>query len=97
MELTKVLLRPLVTEKSTELREQAPGRVAFLVHPDANKLEIRRAVETVFNVTVLKVNVVRSRPRDFLRQGRRLVHENGCKKAYVTLAPDNKIEYFEGA
>ncbi len=97
MELTQVLIKPLVTEKASELREQVQERLSFLVHPDANKIEIKRAVENIFNVTVLKVNVVRMKPRDYLRQGRQLRHVSGYKKAYVTLAKDNKIEYFEGA
>ncbi len=97
MELTQVLIKPLVTENASALRESVEPRLSFLVHPDANKIEIKRAVETIFNVTVVKVNVVRTKPRDYLRQGRHLRHVSGFKKAYVTLAAGNKIEYFEGA
>ncbi len=97
MDLSHVLRKPLITEKTTELHTSVAERVAFMVHPEANKAEIARAVETYFNVKVVKVNVVKSKPRDYLRQGRRLAHEAGGKKAYVTLAKDNKIEYFEGA
>lgn len=57
MELTQVLLKPRITEKVTELKTDG-NTVAFLVHPKANKLEIKKAVETAFNVTVLDVNVV---------------------------------------
>lgn len=97
MELTQVLIKPLVSEKNTALREVVNERVCFIVHPDANKAEISRAVETVFGVKVVKVNVVRAKVREYLRQGRRLCHASGYKKAYVTLAKDQKIEYFEGA
>lgn len=97
MELTQVLIKPLVTEKASALREQIAERLTFLVHPDANRIEIQRAVETIFNVKVVKVNVVKSKARDYLRQGRQLRHVSGAKKAYVTLAAGNKIEYFEGA
>ena len=52
MELTQVLIKPLVSEKNTALREVVNERVVFMVHPDANKAEISRAVETVFGVKV---------------------------------------------
>ncbi|MBU3831392.1 MAG: 50S ribosomal protein L23 [Candidatus Desulfovibrio faecigallinarum] len=98
MELTQVLIKPLISEKSTALQNDANAkRVTFLVHPDANKAEIRRAVETVFGVKVLKVNVVRGKARDYVRQSRRQCHQAGYKKAFVTLPKESKIEYFEGA
>lgn len=95
MELTQVLLKPRVTEKTTELRDDA-NRVVFLVNPDANKVEIKKAVEASFGVTVLSVNVIRIRPRDRYRQGRVIGRRPGYKKAVVTLAEGDKIEYFEG-
>lgn len=49
MDHTQILLRPVVTEKATFLRDGA-NQVAFFVHPDANKIEIKKAVETAFNV-----------------------------------------------
>lgn len=95
MELTQVLLKPLVTEKSTELRQDA-NRVVFLVHPAANKVEIKKAVEDAFGVDVLGVNVIRIQPRVRARQGRTVGMKPGYKKAVVTLAEGAKIEYFEG-
>ena len=72
MELTQVLIKPLISEKSTALLNKANAKcVTFLVHPDANKTEIRRAVETIFGVTVLKVNVACGKARDYVRQSRR--------------------------
>ncbi len=98
MELTQVLIKPLVSEKSTSLLSNANAKcLTFLVHPDANKTEIGRAVETVFGVTVLKVNVVCGKARDYVRQNRRQCHKPGYKKAFVTVTQDSKIEYFEGA
>ncbi len=95
MELTTVLLKPLLTEKTTLLKD-ASRQVAFYVHPGANKVEIKRAVEKAFDVTVEAVNVVRRAPADRERQGRVVGRKPGWKKAYVTLAEGDKIEFFEG-
>ena len=95
MELTQVLIKPRITEKMTELAEAA-NRVAFLVNPKANKLEVKKAVEQAFGVTVLGVNIVSIAPRARTRQGRGVGTKPGMKKAYVTLADGDKIEYFEG-
>ena len=95
MEFTQVLLKPLITEKTTFVKEGA-NQVVFLVHPRANKLEIKRAVEKAFNVEVKAVNVVRKPPSDRERQGRVVGRKPGWKKAYVTLAEGANIEFFEG-
>ena len=95
MEFTQVLLKPLITEKTTFVKEGA-NQVAFLVHPRANKLEIKQAVEKAFNVEVKAVNVVRKAPANRERQGRVIGRKPGWKKAYVTLAEGAKIEFFEG-
>ena len=63
MDHTQILLRPVVTEKATFLRDGA-NQVAFFVHPDANKIEIKKAVETAFNVKVTDVNVVTRKPTE---------------------------------
>ena len=96
MELTQVLIKPRITEKMTELAEAA-NRVAFLVNPKANKLEVKKAVEQAFGVTVLGVNIVSIAPRARKRQGRVVGTKPGMKKAYVTLADGDTIAYFEGA
>ena len=94
MDYTKILLRPVVTEKATALRE---GSVyAFFVDPKANKIEIGKAVEEAFKVKVANVNLVTVKSRPRVRQGRVKGRIAGYRKAYVTLAPDNKIEFFEG-
>ena len=95
MELTQVLIRPIITEKATELKD-ATGKVVFKVHPDANKYMVKQAVESLFNVNVQYVNMVRSRPRVRKKFGRRVGRQPGYKKAYVTLSPGDKIEFFEG-
>ncbi|MCH5277039.1 MAG: 50S ribosomal protein L23 [Desulfovibrionaceae bacterium] len=95
MDYTKILLRPVVTEKATLLRDSA-SQFAFFVHPKANRIEIGKAVEEAFKVKVVDVNVVTVKPRNRVRQGRVKGRIPGCRKAYVTLAPGDKIEFFEG-
>lgn len=94
MDHTQILLRPVVTEKATALRESG-NQVSFFVHPAANKIEIRKAVETAFNVKVTGVNVVTGKAAERVRN-RKVSHVAGWRKAYVTLAPGEKIEFFEG-
>ncbi len=94
MDHTQILLRPVVTEKATFLRESA-NQVSFFVHPRANKIEIKKAVETAFNVKVTGVSVVTKKCAERVRN-RKVSHVSGWRKAYVTLAPDQKIEFFEG-
>ena len=95
MEITSVLLKPLLTEKTTMLKDEAQ-QVAFMVHTLANKLEIKQAVEKAFDVKVEAVNVVRRAPMNRERQGRVVGRKPGWKKAYVTLRQGDKIEFFEG-
>ncbi len=95
MDYTRILLRPVVTEKATLLRETS-SQIAFFVAPGANKIEIGRAVEEAFKVKVTDVNVVTVKPRKRVRQGRVKGRIAGYRKAYVTLAPGDKIEFFEG-
>ena len=89
----EVLRRPVITEKSTEL--QAQGKYAFEVARDANKPQIKQAVEKAFKVKVTAVNVVMVRGKE-RRVGRRPVLTQPWKKAVVTLQPGDKIELFEG-
>jgi large subunit ribosomal protein L23 len=95
MESTQVLLKPLISEKSTGLKELS-NQVAFYVHPDANKIEVQRAVESIFNVKVSAVNIVKYRPRTKKKFGRVVGKISGYKKAYVSLAAGDKIDFFEG-
>lgn len=94
MQLFEVLRRPLITEKSTMLQMQ--NKYAFEVDSDANKPQIKQAVEKAFNVTVTGVNVV-TIPGKTRRLGRRLLPAHPWKKAIVTLKPGDTIQFFEGA
>ncbi len=94
MHLYEVLRRPLITEKSTLL--QAQGKYAFEVAGEANKPQIKQAVEKAFKVGVISVNVMLL-PGERRRVGRRQISRPSWKKAIVTLKPGDKIEFFEGA
>lgn len=89
-----VIKRPLITEKTMNLT--ALGKYAFEVDPNANKIEIARAVEEIFGVEVVKVNTVNVKPKT-KRLGRFEGKTGGMKKAYVTLKPGQRIQIFEGA
>jgi large subunit ribosomal protein L23 len=89
----EVLRRPLITEKNTELQIQ--GKYAFEVAREANKPQIKQAVEKAFDVTVTTVNVMNIHG-GVRRVGRRQVSTRSWKKAIVTLQPGDKIELFEG-
>ncbi len=93
MHLYGVLRRPLITEKDTML--QAQGKYAFEIAREANKPQIKEAVEKAFKVKVLTVNVM-TVPGKTRRVGRRQVLTQSWKKAIVTLKPGDKIELFEG-
>lgn len=88
-----IVRKVLITEKGTVLRE-VHNQYFFEVARDANKIEIKRAVETIFNVKVAGVQTLQQRGK-VKRQGRWLGKRNDWKKAIVTLKPDQKIELFE--
>ena len=91
----EVILRPIMTEKSMRQKEEQ-NTVTFRVRPDANKIEIRTAVETVFNVKVAAVRTA-SFEGKLKRMGRHEGRRRDWKKAIVTLQPGHKIELVEGA
>jgi large subunit ribosomal protein L23 len=93
MHLYDVLRRPLVTEKNTML--QAQNKYAFEVAKEANKPQIKQAVEKAFKVKVITVNVTKVSGKA-RRVGRRMVQTSPWKKAIVTLRSGDKIEFFEG-
>ena len=98
MDYTQILIKPLISEKGTFLKEES-NQVAFFVRRDANKVQIKKAVEDAFAVKVEAVNVVVKKPlaKIFAHGRKRLAGTvPGYKKAYVTLAPGSKIEFFEG-
>ena len=90
-----VLLRPMMTEKSMQQKDDL-NAVSFQVAVDANKVEIRQAVERVFNVKVADVRTA-NREGKWKRMGRFEGRRPSWKKAVVTLMPGHKIELVEGA
>ncbi len=88
-----ILIRPVVTEKSTLLQEERT--YVFEVAPEATKQEIRRAVEAAFDVKVERVNTLNVLGKR-KRYGARLSRQRSWKKAIVTLAPGESITIFEG-
>lgn len=92
-----ILRRPLITEK-TSFQSSNLNQFTFEVGSKANKHQIKEAVEAMFDVTVLRVNVI-NRPAKVarsLRNRRRQVRRGGYKKAIVTLKPGDNIDVFEG-
>lgn len=89
----RVVLRPIVTEKATGLKD-SHNQVTFHVAMDANKVEVRQAIETIFRVKVVDVRtqVVFGKVK---RMGRFTGRRPTWKKAVVTLGPGSKIELFE--
>ena len=88
-----ILRRPVITEKSTMLAES--GQYVFEVARDANKIEVRRAVEEVFRVHVRAVNIVRVSGK-LKRMGKTSGLTAAWKKAIVSLKEGDRIELFEG-
>jgi large subunit ribosomal protein L23 len=88
-----VIAAPLITEKGTFVNEVG-NQVVFKVRPDANKLQIKRAVEHIFKVKVLRVRTsnVLGKKR---RVGRSIGQRPDWKKAYVTLGEGQRIDFFE--
>lgn len=89
----QVIRRPVVTEES--MKRTAEGKYTFAVDPDATKTDIREAVEALFKVKVTKVNTVTMRGKE-RRVGRFRGRRPDWKKAIVTLAEGQRIEFFEG-
>ena len=88
-----VLIRPVISEKSTIQVER--DNYTFAVARDANKLQVKAAVEAEFKVHVLGVRVVSVRSKQKRRGRRQMGTVPGWKKAIVTIAPGDKIELFE--
>lgn len=92
MEARDIIIRPLITEKSTTL--MAEGKYVFEVAKAANKIEIAQAVSTIFNVKVASVNTVNVEGK-VKRMGRTVGKRSDYKKAIVKLAAGETIEFFE--
>ncbi len=93
----EVIVRPVISEKSMD--EAGRGKYTFRVHGDASKIQIAHAVEELFKVKVLAVNVLWTHPHEKRRstkRGRISGYTTPWRKAVVTVAPGQKIEFFEG-
>ena len=96
----EIILRPVISEKSID--ESGRGKYTFAVHDKANKIQIKAAVEELYKqekVTVVAVNVLTTKSKEKrrgTRRGRIIGRTTPWRKAIVTLAPGQKIEFFEG-
>ncbi|HVY46369.1 MAG TPA: 50S ribosomal protein L23 [Minicystis sp.] len=89
-----IIKKPIIlTEKSSRLRE-AGNQVIFEVHRDANKIQIKDAIQALFKVGVVEVNTMRYRGKD-RRMGRGYAKLPNWKKAIVTLKPGDQIQFFD--
>ncbi len=94
---SEVVIKPVISEKSMD--ETQRGKYTFRVHGAANKLQVKRAVEELFKVDVVAVNVLTTKAKEKVRnrrRGRTTGWTSPWKKAVVTVAAGQKIEFFEG-
>ena len=92
-----VIIKPLVTEKMTAMTEKMPNRFGFIVRPDANKLEIKKEVEALYNVKVVDVNTMKYAGKTktrYTRSGLLKGRTNAYKKAVVTLRDGDTIDFY---
>lgn len=91
-----VLIKPIITEKAT-LGSELHNRYTFLVHPKANKVEIKKAVETAYGVNVEKVRTLNSGPERKIRYTKTGIQKgktNATKKAIVQVAEGDTIDFY---
>jgi large subunit ribosomal protein L23 len=93
MNAHQIILRPLITEKNTNL--MALNKYSFQVDPSADKNQIKRAIEEIFGVTVTTVRTMNLRGKK-RRRGARFGYTADWKKAIVTLSEGDRIDLFEG-
>jgi large subunit ribosomal protein L23 len=97
LQATQIILRPVISEKSMD--QTNASKYTFAVADVANKMQIKAAVEELFNVTVLSVNVMTMKPKEKSRnrrRGRQVGFTTAWKKAVVTVKSGDSIEFFEG-
>jgi large subunit ribosomal protein L23 len=94
MQPEHIIRRPIIlTEKSSRLRDQG-NKVIFEVHPNANKIQIKNAIQSLFKVGVIDVNTLVMRGKE-KRMGRGYARLRNWKKAVVTLKPGDEIQFFD--
>ena len=94
---TQIILRPVISEKSMD--QSTVNKYTFAVADDANKMQIKDAVEELFKVTVTNVNVMTTKRKEKSRnrrRGRQVGYTSPWKKAVVTIKAGDSIEFFEG-
>ena len=95
MNENEIIIRPIVTEKSTHLKEKE-NKYTFIVHKDANKILIKEAIKKLFSVTPLSINVMNVKGKQ-KKVRFKYGFTSSYKKAIVTLKKGDKIGIFEGA
>ena len=93
-----ILIRPLITEKMTNISADQPGKYGFIVNPKSNKVEIAQAIEKKFNVHVINVTTLNHSGKtktQFRKSGRFVGRTSKFKKAIITLKEGETIELFE--
>ena len=90
---TDSIRKPIITEKATILSEQ--NKTVFQVHSGANKNSIKKSIEKLFKVTVLKVNIINTKTKRKIKQGR-ISTKPGYKKAIITLKKGQSIDLTAG-
>ncbi len=91
------IIKPLVTEKITTITEKMPNRFGFLVRPEANKLQIKKEIEDLYNVTVVAVNTMNyagKRSSRYTKAGLIRGQKRAYKKAIVTLKEGEVIDFY---
>ena len=97
LEATQIVLRPVISEKSMD--QSTVNKYTFAVADEANKMQIKAAVEVLFKVTVHNVNVLTTKRKEKSRnrrRGRQVGYTTPWKKAVVTIKAGDSIEFFEG-
>jgi large subunit ribosomal protein L23 len=92
-----IIIKPIVTEKQTKIMEKRPNRVGFRVSPDANKLQIKKAIEELYGVVVEDVNTMNysgKRKSRYTKSGVIGGRQTAFKKAIVTLKEGETIDFF---
>ncbi|MDR2918472.1 MAG: 50S ribosomal protein L23 [Tannerella sp.] len=92
-----IIIKPIITEKQTAVTDKTPNRFGFRVSPDANKLEIKKAVESMYSVTVVDVNTMNYRGKQksrYTKSGIINGRQASYKKAIVTLKEGEIIDFF---
>ena len=91
------IIKPLVTEKMTKITDKRPNRYGFVVRPEADKFQIKKEIEGLYNVTVVDVNTMRyagKRSRRYTKAGLIKGQKNSFKKAVVTLKEGETIDFY---